>query len=148
MKFHWIMSFINFHQFNWHGKTSSYWYIFISSLINTHIFVIFSSKRRLFNAFEFFKLNDECSVKYFIFNRMMNFFSHLGIPILLLISTKVIVHPNYEFSSQWSILSQIQIFITELNYHWDKFTPDRWSLITIMNCIIMMNFRSDEFSSK
>ena len=41
MKFNWITSFINFHQFNWHGKTSSYWYIFISSMINTHILVIF-----------------------------------------------------------------------------------------------------------
>ena len=85
---------------------SSYWWIFII-LMNFHLF----------------KLIDECSVKYFIFNRIMKFFSHLSIHILLLISTKVILHPNYEFSYQ-SPNFQVHFFITELNPHRDKSTPD------------------------
>ena len=82
------------------------------------------------------------------FQQNYEFFSHLGIPILLLISTKVILHPDYEFSSQQSISIQIQIFIREMNSQREKFTPDRSKLITRMNCITMMNFCSDEFTSR
>ena len=57
MKFHWIMSFINSYQFNYHDKTSSYWFIFFSLMINTQILVIFSSKWRLFNVLEFSKIS-------------------------------------------------------------------------------------------
>ena len=133
MKFHWIMSFINSYQFNWHDKTSSYWYIFISLMINTHILVIFSSKRRLFNVLEFFKLNDECPEKYFIFNKMVNFLSFMNShPIINF-------NQSYTASGSWIFITIIY-FNPKQNFHRDKFTPDRWSLITIMNCITMMIF--------
>ena len=85
--------------------------------------------------------------KIFHFQQNDEFSSHLGIYILLLISTKVLLNLNYEFSSQWSILIQIQIFNTELNSHTDEFTPDRGSLITIMNFIAMIYFCNDEITN-
>ena len=105
--------------------------MFIIMIIFHHIYYSyqsdeFQSWRWIFIIlmnFHLFKLIDECSVKYFIFNRIMKFFSHLSIHILLLISTKVIRYPNYEFSYQ-SPNFQVHFFITELNPHRDKSTPD------------------------